>query len=446
MYRKRLVTKNNGQAEPCLLNVYLALKFDNAWRGVLGFDEFSYRVTKRQAPPFAEGKVGEWTDQDDSFTAVWLAQEKGLALRVPSSMVAEAVQMVAQENSFHPVRDWCDQLTWDETTRLWGLFPVFLGSSVSHHAELKETESFYMATVATRWLLSAVARVYEPGCKADYMIILEGRQGLGKSAFLRDLFTDEWFADTPFVMGDKDSYQVLRGKWCVEIAELDSFNKADITRAKAFVSSQVDNYRPSYGRRNRDHPRQCIFGGTTNQDEYFRDSTGNRRFWPIFVTKYDRAEFLKVRDQVWAEAVYLYKQGAAWLKEHPAADAPPEEFRWWPTPKESAVIEHHCAFREIRDPWVDFIGAWLQSDEVLPAERVGEPLSSDRYLTTARILREALKVDIGRMDERAMATRVGKCMKQLGYVKRQAGGREQRESARYFYVERDRPKKTEAPK
>lgn len=435
-YSMRLYRDGKGRLVSCLQNVFVVLSLDEAWRGVIAYDEFAYRTVKLKPPPYEGGATGTWTDIDDSFAAVWLAEVK--KIDVTSSLVAEAVQMVASRNAVHPVRDWLMTLKWDEQPRLHDWLQHYLGAGRYLHDELRPHAGQYFSVVGTKWLVSAVARIFEPGCQVDHAIILEGVQGLGKSTVLRDLFGADWFADTPVVIGDKDSYQVLRGKWGIEIAELDSFNKAETTRVKAYISGRVDTYRESYGRRSEDHARQCVFAGTTNQDEYFRDSTGNRRFWPLTAAHYLRAQMLQDREQLWAEAVAIYRRWQHWRATEGTAQPqaePPPAWTWWPSREESALIEQHCAFREIQDPWLEVIAAWLEND-CIAGERAGT--GGDR-ITTARILGGALKVDKSRMDERAMATRVGRCMRQLGYVKREAEGRKARQVSRYYYMNPKEP-------
>lgn len=416
-YSARLKRDSKGQSSPNLLNIYLTLRFDEKWRGVIADDLFAERIVKPKPPPYHIGEAGPWTDNDDLFTMAWLTDIKGMDCTKQD--VRDAVSMVAWDNRFHTVREYFEGLVWDGEERLWNWLSNYLGAGFYVHKELAQTMGEYLKCVGMKWLVSAVARVYVPGCKADHILILEGYQGLGKSSFLRDMAGAEWFSDTLADMASKDSYQQLRGKLIIEIPELDALNKADTTRAKAFTSKQWDYYRDSYAYRTEDHPRQCVFAGTTNQDEYFRDMTGNRRFWPVFCAQYERELFLQERDQVWAEAVALYKRG----------------FAWHPTEAEAAMIERHCAFREIQDPWTEIIYGWVQS-ECSPNEIAG--VKDYNHITVPRLLKEALKVDIARMDQHQMATRVGRCMKQLGFQKRQYESRAERSKfARFYYVDPD---------
>ena len=262
----------------------------------------------------------------------------------------------------------------------------------------------YSMLVSRYFVIGMVARIFQPGCPMKYMLILEGPQDRGKSSAMR-ILGGEWFADTPFVVGEKDAYQMLRGKLLYEIAELDSFNRAETTKMKAFVSSPVDNYRASYERRNRDWPRQVIFVGTTNQSEYFKDATGNVRYWPIVVGQIDFDTLAGMRDQLFAEAVLAFREGARW---QPDAE------------QQRRLFEPEQEVREINDPWLDLIGEWLDK-------------STRNTMTVAEVLLECLKVEAGKIDgARQMAMRIGLCMRKLGWLKR----RPNRDGVRFYHYQR----------
>ena len=162
------------------------------------------------------------------------------------------------------------------------------------------------------FLVSAVARIMDPGCKVDHVPILERQQGIGKSTSLLILTGEAWFSDSLPDVGTKDAMDHLRGKWIVEIAELDAMSRAEDTALKAFITRQVDKFRPAYGRREIEWPRQSVFVGTTNRSVYLKDETGGRRYWPVRCTSINLAALERDRDQIWAEAVHLYRQGHRW--------------------------------------------------------------------------------------------------------------------------------------
>lgn len=157
-------------------------------------------------------------------------------------------------------------------------------------------------------MTACVARVMRPGVKFDYVMILEGRQGSRKSTFVRTL-AGPWFTDALGEISNKDVVDNMRGKWIIELGELAQMGKAEVNELKAFVSRDVDNVRKAYGRRSQTYPRQCVFIGTTNNDEYLKDETGGRRFWPVLTSKIDIESLEKVRDQLWAEAFANYQEG-----------------------------------------------------------------------------------------------------------------------------------------
>lgn len=359
-------------------NIALILGNDKRWLGVIAYDSFSSQIRKMRTPPYGGGP-GAWSDLDDIKVTLWLADVYGL--RVKSAMVLEAVNSVAHDNAFHPVREYLDGLMWDGTLRL------------EHwlHQRLGVADSEYSRKVAKRWPLSAVARVFEPGCKADSVLILEGIQGAGKSTSMAVL-GGLWFMDTPFNLGDKDGYQAIRGKWIVELGELDAFNKAESTRAKQFFSASVDTYRESYGRRVLDVPRQCVFVGTTNQDEYLKDDTGNRRYWPVMCTKVDLDGLRADRDQLWAEAVACYRAGHV----------------WWVEREESEVFAAEQDQRYQADMWEEPIIKYLVS------------AGSGESVTGAQILEKALNIDPSHWGKPEQM-RVGKIMHRLKWPRRRQG-------------------------
>jgi predicted P-loop ATPase len=309
------------------------------------------------------------------------------------STCADAVMVVADENRFHPIRDYLDGLVWDCMPRLSGWIETYLGATVpdgkteDEHAEATAKRT-YIREVSQRWPISAVARIYKPGCKADCALIEEGPQGAGKSSALAALVPNpDWFADEISDLGSKDSAQDLRGKWIIELAELSAMKRGDIERTKAFMSRATDHYRPSYGRRSQDFPRQCVFAGTTNSDTYFGDETGNRRFWPVKVGIINLEALRRDRDQLWAEAVAAFKAGE----------------KWWLDREIEKVAAEEQAERRIVDPWEQPLLEW--------AGRQVNPVSMPEALT-------ALSVPVERHDQ-ASANRVARIFKVAGWEKAQ---------------------------
>jgi putative DNA primase/helicase len=384
-----LITKPNGGLEECRENVYLILSRHPDWQGVIGFNEFTFRVEKRKATPYG-GPAGEWTTTDDYETGLWLAQKCRLLVRSEGAIVA-GVAMVADKHKFHPPRDWLERLpAWDGQDRL----RFYLTDC------LDCLNTPYIQKVGTYLMLGIVARVFKPGCQMQHMPVLEGPQGSGKSSFWRVL-GGEWYQETPFRIGDKDAYMQISGALVYEISEMDSYNKAESTAVKAFITQQNDRYREPYGRRPVDRPRQCVFVGTTNHGEYLKDMTGNRRFWPVHANTVDLAYLAEIREQLFAEALHRYKAGERW---HPSREEENEFF----APEQDA--------RRIIDPWLYPLQEWLDD--------VNQRMQNE--FTCAEILCGAFKVELSKIDgNRGMATRVGNLMAELdGWTrKRRATGR-----------------------
>ena len=184
-----------------------------------------------------------------------------------------------------------------------------------------------IARFGSRWMISAVARIMQPGAKVDHMLILEGPQGGRSRARSRCSPVLSWFTDELAEIGSKDAAQQMRGIWIIEIAELDAISRAEVSRIKAFLTRTTDRYRPPYERYVVEVPRQCVFAGSVNPDTYLRDETGNRRFWPVRCGTHRSRRASRDRDQLWAEAVVRYRDGAIWWLDEPEliADAKTEQ-------------------------------------------------------------------------------------------------------------------------
>jgi len=253
------------------------------------------------APPFEPAPTVPftWGDEHDILTAASLQH---LGISVNKEIAGQAVQTVAREHPFHPVRDYLDSLKWDGISRIDDWLTLYLGVDASA----------YTRAVSAKFLISGVARVFRPGIKVDSCLILEGPQGSLKSTALRTLAGDDFFTDDIADLGSKDSVIQMLGVWVIELAELDSMSRPESSRVKAFMSRQVDRIRLPYDRRVTEVPRECIFAGTVNHDAYLKDETGGRRFWPVKVGRINIDELRRDRDQLWAEARQRFQGRANW--------------------------------------------------------------------------------------------------------------------------------------
>jgi predicted P-loop ATPase len=287
--------------------------------------------------------------------------------RMAKDTVHQAVDLVAQEWIIHPVRQYLDSLKWDGVPRLGGWLNAYLGV---------DPQGSYAATIGTMFLISMVARIYQPGCKVDHMIVLEGDQGLLKSTAC-SILAGKWFSDSlPDIHNSKDASQHLNGKWLVEVSELSAFTKSESEALKAFITRSEERYRPSYGRKEVIEPRQCAFIGTTNKAAYIKDETGGRRFWPATATIIDLEALARDRDQLFAEAVHRYKLGEP----------------WWPDKAfEAQYIKPQQDTRYESDAWEDAIQTFL---------------TGKRATSILEVAREGLLIDlpkIGTADQRRIA-------------------------------------------
>ena len=290
----------SGKLQCTIGNIILILENDPALRGHIVHDLFAGYDGVVGGLPWNKNAT-QWTDTDDANLRVWLEKNYDITGK---EKIADALTAVLTRHSYHPIRDYLNGLTWDGTPRLERLIIDYIGA--------EDTE---LNRVMTRkHFTAAVTRVFKPGCKYDYCLVMTGPEGAGKSTLLNKM-GGQWFNDSITTTEGKEGMDQLRRAWIIEMGELASIKRSDVESIKAYLSKRVDIYRAAYARRTAEHPRQCIFCGTTNEALFLKGDNGNRRFWIIAVDptlrKYTAWQDAidRDRDQLWAEAVHYYKQG-----------------------------------------------------------------------------------------------------------------------------------------
>jgi hypothetical protein len=364
-----------------LANAMLALRNDLAVRDMLAYDEMYCGEMLMRS-------IGDKTDlpaprpvQDVDVTAIqeWF-QLNGLPL-IGQETVHKAVDLRARARSFHPVRDYLSSLCWNGKPRASTWLSSYLGANWGEYTE----------AIGRMFLVAAVARIFQPGCQADYMLILEDpQQGEFKSTACKILAGD-WFSDQlpDIATAGKDVSQHLRGKWIIEVTEMHAMSRAESNQLKAFITRTTERYRRSYGRKEVVEPRQCVFIGTTNKSAYLRDETGNRRYWPVKTGTIDIEALKRDRDQLFAEALQLFRNGA----------------QWWPDKAfEAKHIKPEQDARYEADPWEEPIASYLD-----------DLIDPDPKVTISQVAKRALGFTFDATIKTADARRIAVVLEREGW-------------------------------
>jgi putative DNA primase/helicase len=377
--RLGVATAQNGSPICNVDNALRVIEGREEFKGLLWYDEFHKRyLTRFSFDTFQQAEQREWSDVDELNLTAFMQRQLGLR-RMSDDMVHKAAVIYAHQHMRNEPRDWMEALKWDGKPRVEGFFTDCFG--------VPETD--YVKAASRNFWIGMAARVYLPGCQLDNMVVLEGGQGIGKTRALR-LIGGTWYTEAKEAVTSRDFFMVLHGKLVVEIAELDSFNKAEVTRIKQVVTSATDRYRSPYARGAQDHPRMSIFIGTTNDQQYLRDNTGARRFWPMRCGAISHAKIIEQREQLYAEAVAAYKK---WARTRVDEDG------WWLMPALETAKEQED--RRMVDEW-----------ELIVADHLA---NADQ--TTTRDVAGHLKIETAKLDM-VLQKRIAGVLRTLGWEKK----------------------------
>jgi putative DNA primase/helicase len=293
-WRAHLAAKKSGGLVQDVRNMSLLLEYHPYWRGLLWWDDVGSR------PMFGSDVI------DDDFmvgAARWMGTEEQLSV-TSLRMVERCVLSRCRTQKHDLLRQWLERLPpWDGVVRL----PLWMTDC----AGIEPTP--YGQDVSRLLILAMVARALDPGCLCRHVVILEGPEECGKSSLVQALAGDDWYVMLSIGLESKDAHMMLQGAWVAEMAELDSLNRTEETRLKAFITMRQDSYIPKYSNFRENHPRRAIFVGTTNEESYLKGQSGNTRFLPVKITQpIDIEGFRAIREQLFAEALPIYKSGIAW--------------------------------------------------------------------------------------------------------------------------------------
>lgn len=388
-----------GEINPSIDNVVKIIMNDKSLKNCVAINEFTQTIEiTRKLPWITSRRDLSWSDEDDANLRHFIERKYGVSAK---DKIFDALNVVAGRRRYHPIRDYLESLSWDGEGRVDSLLIDFLGAE----------DSNYIREVTRKHMVAAVARIFRPGTKYDYILTVRGSQGLGKSTLISKLGKD-WYSDSFTTMSGKEAYEQVQGSWIIEMGELAGLKRAETEQIKLFVSKQEDRFRPAYGRRIRSFPRQCVFWATTNEmSEFLRDNTGNRRFWivdtPNEATKSVWDDLTpEYVDQLWAEAVSLYKNGETLFLSKEANDTAREiqESNQIDTPQIGLVLRY--LDRKLPDNWDELD---LPTRRMWLSDETNEGTVERIRVTRIEIWSEALNKDPNMMDS-VGSRRVGELM------------------------------------
>lgn len=344
-WERSLVWNDRGEKIlPIAGNLKLMMDHLDGWAGSVAFDESTDRLYWTKDPPAVEGLPrpaagAELQESDWIHCSQWFSKERRVEFR--KEIASEVLATMGQSNRHNSLADYLNGLAWDGNPRI--------SNWLREYAGAEDTAS--NRAIGRAWLISAIARALDPGCQVDHTLVLEGKQGIGKTSVFR-LLGGKWYLGNLPRLEDKDAKHILSGSWLVEIQELAAIKGSMLEKVKSYLTERSDTYRPPYHRDFVRRPRRCVFGATTNEGEWNGDSTGARRFWPVRVGLVRTEELDRARDQLWAEARDCYLAGE----------------RFWFAPEAvelQAELRENQESRRVNDPWQEVVERHaLKNDEI----------------------------------------------------------------------------------
>jgi predicted P-loop ATPase len=340
-----------GDIKPSFLNAVLIMENDPQLNKLSRWNKFSMRMENR-------ADNTDWTKENSLNVRAYIGSVYGPDF--PERKIEDAIEKNAFRNKYHPVRDYLKGLEWDGVERIAKLFVTYFGCE----------DNAYTREISTCWFTAAVARIFNPGYKFDTAIVISGAQGIGKTTFIKTLGLGKWYGELSS-FDQKIAIEEISGKWIVEISEMGATNRQELEQQKTFLSAKSTRVRLAYERLAVDYKRQCVFIGSTNLETYLKDSSGNRRWWPLKAqtTKVDIKTLEKEVNQIWAEAFSLWAQGQTTVLSEDAL--------------QTASYEQEDKMET--DPWKGIIGSWLEEKAYVDRYDSDEQFDSGELETRTKV-------------------------------------------------------------
>lgn len=403
-WRGRLIqmeTKSGPRVKACTANVDLILEHDPAFRGHIRFDELRRRLE------VTGGALAREQGSHAHALSVWL-QRSEYAIDIAKESCGACLLGVARRHGYNPVAQYLESLVWDGTPRI--------GRLLLNYCEAEGAPRF-IESVTRKFLISAAARALDPGVKVDTVLVLQGPQGTRKTSLVETL-AGEWYTTVNTRIDDKDTKMQATGAWFVELSELATAAKSTIEQLRGFLTQRKDHIRLPYGEAIEEFPRRCVFMGTTNADQPLSDPEGNRRFWVISCGRIDYLGISRIRDQIWAEAVWCYRQYKAEEPTYHAGDVKEIDlqYRWWLTAEEQVEANRENEVFLAESPMEADIRLWLEK----PGEK---PLK----MTSTEVARKVLQISAEKLStDSTILPRVSRTLRVMGWKRIRTGSHRDR--------------------